>query len=71
MLSRYLAMSTIPWKEDDDEEEDNGSFPELCLYFAFICITFHLHYICISFTFHIAPRIDILHYISLTFQNAK
>ena len=25
-----------------------GSLPELCIFSAFICITFHLHYICIS-----------------------
>ena len=38
-------------------------------YFAFICITFHLHYICISFTFCIAPRIDIfaLHFINISY----
>ena len=24
---------------------DIGSLPELCIFFAFICITFHLHYI--------------------------
>ena len=42
-----------------------GSFPELCIYFAFGCISFHLHYIC--FAFRIAPRISIfaLHFISI------
>ena len=45
-----------------------GLFPELCIYFAFICITFHLHYICISFTFRIAPGIDIfaLHFVNIS-----
>ena len=46
-----------------------GSLPELCIYLAFnFCITFHLHYICISFTFRIAPRIDIfaLHFINIS-----
>ena len=45
-----------------------GSLPELCIYFTFICITFHLHYICISFTFCIAPGIDIfaLHFITIS-----
>ena len=26
---------------------DIGPLPELCIFFAFFCITFHLHYICI------------------------
>ena len=45
-----------------------GSFPELCIYLAFGRISFHLHYICISFAFRIAPRIDIfaLHFISIS-----
>ena len=45
-----------------------GLFPELCIYFAFLCITFHLHYICISFTFRISPRIDIfaIHFINIS-----
>ena len=44
-----------------------GSFPELCIYLAFGRISFHLHYICISFAFRIAPRISIfaLHFISI------
>ena len=44
-----------------------GSLPELCIFPAFICITFHLHYICISFAFRIAPRISIvaLHFIRI------
>ena len=47
---------------------NNGSFPELCIFFAFICITFHLHYICITFAFRIAPRIYIfaLHLINIS-----
>ena len=52
-----------------NQNYDNiGSLPELCIYFAFICITFHLHYVCISFTFRIAPRIDIfaLHFINIS-----
>ena len=38
------------------------------VFFAFICITFHLHYICIAFAFRIAPGIDIfaLHFISIS-----
>ena len=49
------------------ESCNNGSFPELCIYFAFGRISFHLHYICISFAFRIAPRISIfaLHFISI------
>ena len=45
----------------------NGSFPELCIYLASGRISFHLHYICISFAFRIAPRISIfaLHFISI------
>ena len=45
-----------------------GSFPELCIYFAFGRISFHLHYICTSFAFRIAPRISIfaLHFISIS-----
>ena len=35
-------------------------------FFAFICITFHLLYICISFAFRIAPGIDIF---ALHFSN--
>ena len=31
----------------------NGSFPELCIYFTFSRITFHLHYICITFALHL------------------
>ena len=44
-----------------------GSFPELCIYLAFGRISFHLHYICISFAFRIAPRISIfaLHFICI------
>ena len=30
-----------------------GSFPELCIYLAFGRISFHLHYICISFALHL------------------
>ena len=45
-----------------------GSFPGLCIYLAFGRISFHLHYICISFAFRIAPRISIfaLHFISIS-----
>ena len=52
----------------DDQMADIGSFPELCIYFAFSRITFHLHYICITFAFRIAPRIDILalHFINIS-----
>ena len=51
----------------DTTAADNGSFPELCIYLAFGRISFHLHYICISFAFRIAPRISIfaLHFISI------
>ena len=56
------------WKQGTKKERGIGSFPELRIYFAFICIKFHLHYICISFTFCIAPGIDIfaLHFISIS-----
>ena len=35
-------------KWEDMSFPDIGLFPELCIYFAFICITFHLHFIYIS-----------------------
>ena len=51
----------------DTKGPATGSFPELCIYFAFGHISFHLHYICISFAFRIPPRISIfaLHFISI------
>ena len=41
-------------------KNNNGSY-------AFILHLFALHFICISFTFHIAPKIDIfaLHFINI------
>ena len=48
-------------------KSDKWIAPRIMHFFAFICITFHLHYICISFAFRIAPRISIfaLHFISI------
>ena len=72
-LRHWLTPTGIkPWKKKIDAvlclKPPNGSFPELCIYLAFGRISFHLHYICISFAFRIAPRIDIfaLHFISIS-----
>ena len=73
MHMQYNLIYTMPttsgrklliWKSSKSK---NGSFPELCIYLAFGRISFHLHYICISFAFRIAPRISIfaLHFISI------